>query len=116
MSFFYIPRTPMMTPFMYKITAKKEDDRLDLSHLLHLYELPFLVLIPSVFWSYIQSKLGPIQYLMVRPLPPLSLGDDAIYEQPLKARYLIGGLKCRFEKFESIEKWYKQEALWQSNH
>ena len=25
----------------------------------YLYELPFLKLIPSVFWQWIQAKLGP---------------------------------------------------------
>ena len=73
----YLPPS-LMTSFMYKITAKmfeikskqwKQDDRfryLTSGTPLQLYEQPFLILITSVFWPWIQEN----QALMVGPSPP----------------------------------------------
>ena len=64
---FCLTPTPLMMSFMYNTTAKMFDIKsnqgkrmTDLGPLLHyLNELPFLILIPSVFWQWIQAKLGP---------------------------------------------------------
>ena len=76
--FWYTPRPPDEAIYVQNnhqnvkdnIKSKIEDDRfgsLTSGILLHFYEPPFLILIPSVLWLWIQSKLGPLQYLMVEP-------------------------------------------------
>ena len=63
---------PLMTSFIYKISAKifKIESnqgrrmtylgRLHLEQFFILYEHPFLILIPCVFWPWIPAKLGPL--------------------------------------------------------
>ena len=55
-----------------KIKSTKENERFGPLHLeisfIYMNTLPF----PFVFWPWIQAKLGPLQFHMVGPPPPLS--------------------------------------------
>ena len=76
---FDIPPSSQMTSFIYKITAKmfkiesnqgKRITDLGPLHLEHFSIYMNIVPIHSVFWPWIQAKLGTLQYLMVGPSPP----------------------------------------------